>query len=70
LLRSFVARNVAVELALPEFRTGFWDVRQPAIVSVPEAAVNEKGNAPAPKDDIRLPWKVPGMEPKSVAHCV
>ncbi len=70
LFRSSVARNVALELALPEVRTGLWDVRQPAIVPVPKAAVDKKGNAPAPKDDIRLPRKVPGMEPKSVAHCV
>ena len=68
--RSLIACDVTLELALPEFRTGLGDVRQPAVVPVPEAAVHEKGNAPAPKDDIRLPRKVPGMEPKSVAHCM
>ena len=68
--RSSVARNVAVELALPELRTGLGDVGQPAVVAVPEAAVHKKGNPPAPKDDIRLPRKVPGMEPKSVVHSV
>jgi hypothetical protein len=70
MLRSLVARNIAVELALPELRAGLWDVRQPAIVPMPEATVHEKGNAPTTKDDIRLAREVPGMEPKAVAHCV
>lgn len=70
MFRSLVARNVAIKLALPELRTGLWDVRQPAIVPVPEAAVHEEGNTLAPKDDIRLSRKVPGMEPKSVPNSV
>jgi hypothetical protein len=68
--RSLVARNVTLKLALPELRTGLGGIGQPAVVPVPEAAVHKKGNAPAPKDDIRLSRKVPGMEPKSVAHRV
>ncbi|SRR5579871_3915474 len=70
MFRSPVARNVAIKLALPELRTGLWDVRQPAIVPVPEAAMHEEGNTPASKDDIRLSRKVPGMKPKSVPNSV
>jgi hypothetical protein len=65
-----VACNVTLKLVLPEFRTGLGDVGQPAVVPVPEAAVHKKGNPPAPKDDIRFPRKVSGLEPKSVAHRV
>jgi len=70
MLRSLVARNVTLELALPELRTGLGDVCQSAVVAVPKATVHKEGNPPAPKDDVRLPRKVSGMEPKSVAHSV
>jgi hypothetical protein len=70
MFRSSVARDVTLELVLPELRTGLRGVRQPAVVPVPEAAVDKEGDAPAAKDDVRLARKVPGMEPKSVAHCV
>jgi len=65
---SSVARNVALELALPELRTSLGNVRQPAIVAVPKAAVYKESNTPAPEYDIGLSRKLPGMEAKSIAH--
>lgn len=70
IFRSSVARNVALELALPERGPRLGDVRQSAVVAVPKAAVHKEGDPPAPEDDIRLPRQLAGVEPKSVAHRV
>jgi hypothetical protein len=69
-LCSSIARHVTLELALPELGTRLGDVRQPAVVAVPKAAVHKEGDTPAPEDDIGFSGKLPCMEPKSVAHCV
>jgi len=69
-LRSSVPNNVTLEFALPEFATGLWEIGQPAIVSMPEAAVHKDGDPPAPKDDVGFSREFPGMEPKTVSHRV
>lgn len=70
LFRSLVPGYVTRELALPEIRTGLGDISQSAVVPVPKAAVDKESDAPSAEDDIRLARKVPGMEPKPVAHRV
>jgi hypothetical protein len=37
---------------------------------VPEAPMYEDCFLPAPKDQIRFSWKIAGVKPVTVAHCV
>ena len=67
-VRSFIARHVCRELGIPELDSGRWYRRQPAaLVSMPEASMNEYG-APVPwKDEIRTARQRPiiRLEPQT-----
>lgn len=57
-MRLTVARDVSVELALPELNPALRRVREPAaVVTVPETAVNEDHLPPARHSDVRAAWK-------------
>lgn len=68
MLDASVARDVAVELALPELAACLGSVGQTAVVAVPETAVDEQGDMSAPEHDIGPARQIPRLQPISVAH--
>ena len=61
--------NIAIELALPEFRTRLGHGCICAtLMSVPEAAMNENGDSVTCEDQIRRAWEVLAVKSEAQAH--
>ena len=61
--------DIAVKLALPEFRTCFGHGCICAtLMSMPEAAMNENGDSVTCEDQIRRAWEVLAVKSEAQAH--
>lgn len=63
-----VPRDIAFKLVLPELWAGLRCVTEPAIMPMPEAAMDENSNSSRTKYNIRASTKIATVEPKAISH--
>lgn len=60
-----IPRDVFPDLLAPKLFPTLWPTKQVAIVTVPEASMDEENGIAAGEHEVRLAWKVPVMQPKT-----
>jgi hypothetical protein len=63
-----ISRAVPLDLGFPEYLIRFRELADPATVTMPKAPVNEDRLLATDECDVRTPWQILSMEPKTIAQ--